>query len=113
MSPLPPSTFSTCFRSAKVVLTLSQNTARRIMGTEPTPVIAEDPRDRRFKDDAWRENEVFDFIKQSYLLSARFFQAVVGGVEGLQPKTAKKVDFYTRQFVDAMSPSNFVLTNPE
>src|SRR6478609_3648506 len=94
-------------------LTLCQNTARRIMGTVPTPVIAEDPRDRRFKDDAWQENEVFDFIKQSYLLSARFFQTVVGGVEGLQPKTAKKVDFYTRQFVDAMSPSNFVLTNPE
>jgi len=55
-------------------LTLCQNTARRIMGTVPTPVIAEDPRDRRFKDEAWQENEVFDFIKQSYLLSARFFQ---------------------------------------
>jgi polyhydroxyalkanoate synthase len=94
-------------------LTLCQNIARRIMGTVPTPVIAEDPRDRRFKDDAWRENEVFDFIKQSYLLSARFFQTMVGGVEGLQPKTAQKVDFYTRQFVDAMSPSNFLLTNPE
>ncbi|MFC7477022.1 PHA/PHB synthase family protein [Dankookia sp. GCM10030260] len=94
-------------------LTLWQNTARRMMGAEPPPVIAEDPRDRRFKDDAWRENEVFDFIKQSYLLSARYFQTVVGGVEGLNPKSAQKVDFYTRQFVDAMSPSNFLLTNPE
>ncbi|MDB5372568.1 MAG: class poly(R)-hydroxyalkanoic acid synthase, partial [Belnapia sp.] len=89
-------------------LTLWQNTARRMMGQEgPTPVIAEDPKDRRFKDEAWRDNEVFDFIKQSYLLSARFFQNVVGGVDGLEPKTAQKVDFYTRQFVDAMSPSNF------
>jgi polyhydroxyalkanoate synthase subunit PhaC len=94
-------------------LTLWQNTARRVMGAVPAPVIAEDPRDRRFKDDAWRENEVFDFIKQSYLLSARYFQTVVGGVEGLDHKTAQKVDFYTRQFVDAMSPSNFLLTNPE
>ncbi|RAI58917.1 PHA/PHB synthase family protein [Roseicella frigidaeris] len=94
-------------------LTLWQNTARRIMGETPAPVIAEDPRDRRFKDDAWRENEVFDFIKQSYLLSARYFQTVVGSVEGLEPKAAQKVDFYTRQFVDAMSPSNFLLTNPE
>src|SRR3954469_14675011 len=59
-------------------LTLWQNTARRMMGAEAPPVIAEDPRDRRFKDDAWRENEVFDFIKQSYLLSARYFQTVVG-----------------------------------
>ena len=94
-------------------LTLWQNTARRMMGEAPAPVIAEDPRDRRFKDDAWRENEVFDFIKQSYLLSARYFQTVVGSVEGLDPKAAQKVDFYTRQFVDAMSPSNFLLTNPE
>src|SRR3954452_4054938 len=94
-------------------LTLWQNTARRMMGAETPPVIAEDPRDRRFKDEAWRENEVFDFIKQSYLLSARYFQTVVGGVEGLDPKSAQKVDFYTRQFVDAMSPSNFLLTNPE
>ncbi|MCO6418917.1 class I poly(R)-hydroxyalkanoic acid synthase [Siccirubricoccus sp. KC 17139] len=94
-------------------LTLWQNTARRMLGEEAKPVIAEDPRDRRFKDEAWRENEVFDFIKQSYLLSARYFQTVVGGVEGLDQKTAQKVDFYTRQFVDAMSPSNFLLTNPE
>ncbi len=94
-------------------LTLWQNTARRMMGEEVGPVIAEDPRDRRFKDDAWRENEVFDFIKQSYLLSARYFQNVVQGVEGLDEKAAQKVDFYTRQFVDAMSPSNFLLTNPE
>ena len=94
-------------------LTLWQNTARRMMGENAEPVIAEDPRDRRFKDDAWRENEVFDFISQSYLLSARFFQTVVGSVDGLDAKTAQKVDFYTRQFVDAMSPSNFLLTNPE
>ncbi len=94
-------------------LTLWQNTARRMLGEPTPPVIAEDPRDRRFKDDAWRENEVFDFIRQSYLLSARYFQNVVGGVEGLDAKTAQKVDFYTRQFVDAMSPSNFLMTNPE
>jgi polyhydroxyalkanoate synthase subunit PhaC len=94
-------------------LTLWQNTARRMMGEQTTAVIAEDPRDRRFKDDAWRENEVFDFIKQSYLLSARFFQGVVGSVDGLDPKAAQKLDFYTRQFVDAMSPSNFLMTNPE
>ena len=94
-------------------LTLWQNTARRMMGDDTPAVIAEDPRDRRFKDDAWRESEVFDFIRQSYLLSARYFQTVVNGVEGLDPKTAQKLDFYTRQFVDAMSPSNFLLTNPE
>jgi polyhydroxyalkanoate synthase subunit PhaC len=94
-------------------MTLWQNTARRIMGAETESVIDASSTDRRFKDDAWRENEVFDFIKQSYLLSARYVQDVVRQVDGLDAKTAQKVDFYSRQFVDAMSPSNFLLPNPE
>jgi poly[(R)-3-hydroxyalkanoate] polymerase subunit PhaC len=94
-------------------MTLWQNTARRIIGGATDPVIDAPSADRRFKDDAWRDNEVFDFIKQSYLLSARYVQDVVRQVDGLDPKTAQKVDFYARQFVDAMSPSNFLLTNPE
>ncbi len=100
-------------------MTLWQATARRMMGAPmgapgPSPaVIQPDPKDKRFKDDAWKENEVFDFIKQSYLLSARYVQDVVGQAEGLDRKTAQKVDFYSRQFIDAMSPSNFLLTNPE
>ncbi len=95
-------------------MTLWQNTARRMIGGEANkPVINAPSGDRRFKDDAWRENEVFDFIKQSYLLSARFMQDAVAKVDGLDDKTAQKVDFYSRQFIDAMSPSNFVLTNPE
>jgi polyhydroxyalkanoate synthase subunit PhaC len=77
------------------------------------PVIETPKGDKRFKDPAWQDHAVFDFIKQSYLLSARFMQTTVREVEGLDDKTAKKVDFYTRQFVDAMAPSNFVMTNPE
>ena len=94
-------------------MTLWQNTTRRMWGVESEPVIQSDPKDRRFKDDAWKESEVFDFIKQSYLLSARYVQDVVGHVDGLDARTAQKVDFYSRQFIDAMSPSNFLLTNPE
>ncbi|WP_027284337.1 PHA/PHB synthase family protein [Rubritepida flocculans] len=94
-------------------LTLWTNTARRMLGEQTGPVIEEPKGDRRFKDEAWRENEVFDFIRQSYLLAARYFTNTVNSAEGLDPKTAQKVDFYTRQFVDAMSPANFVLTNPE
>jgi polyhydroxyalkanoate synthase len=94
-------------------LTLWQNTARRMMGAAVDPVISEDSKDKRFKDDAWRENEVFDFIRQTYLLSARYFTNVVQSADGLDSKTAQKVDFYTRQFVDAMSPTNFAVTNPE
>ncbi len=95
-------------------MTLWQNTTRRFMGLNGVaPVIQPDPTDKRFKDQAWKESEVFDFIKQSYLLCARYVQDVVARAEGLNPKTAQKVDFYSRQFVDAMSPSNFLMTNPE
>ena len=94
-------------------MTLWSNTTRRIMGVEAEPVIKPDPKDKRFKDEAWDESEVFDFIKQSYLLSARYVHDVVGQAEGLDRKTAQKVDFFSRQFIDAMSPSNFLMTNPQ
>ncbi|MGE0253919.1 MAG: PHA/PHB synthase family protein [Alphaproteobacteria bacterium] len=92
---------------------LWQSTAERLMGNASTPVAVPDREDRRFRDEAWNENVLFDYVKQSYLLSARWLQKTVNEVEGLDDKTAQKVDFYTRQFVDAMAPSNFVMTNPE
>ncbi|WP_241503705.1 PHA/PHB synthase family protein [Ferruginivarius sediminum] len=94
-------------------LRLWQSTTSRLMGEHAEPVAHPERGDRRFKDPAWQENQLFDFIKQSYLLSARWMQSTVNEVEGLDEHTAKKVDFYTRQFVDAMAPSNFVMTNPE
>jgi polyhydroxyalkanoate synthase len=97
----------------KDYMTLWQNTTRRMLGEVPEPVIQSDPKDKRFADPAWQQNEVFDFIKQSYLLSARYINDVIGRVDGLPPKTAQKVDFYARQFINALSPSNFLLTNPE
>jgi len=94
-------------------LRLWQHSAERLMGRETAPVIAPEAGDRRFRHADWNENVVFDFVKQSYLLTARWMQGLVQDVEGLDEKTAKKVDFYTRQFVDAMAPTNFLLTNPE
>ncbi len=94
-------------------LRLWQNTAQRMIGATGEPVAAPEEGDRRFKDPMWDDNALFDYIKQSYLLSARWLHQTVTDVEGLDDKTAKKVDFYTRQFVDAMAPSNFIMTNPE
>ncbi len=94
-------------------MSLWQSTTRKMLGEPTEPVVKPAADDRRFKDSLWDENYVFDFIKQSYLLSARWMQSTVRDVEGLDDKTAKKVDFYTRQFVDAMAPSNFAMTNPE
>ena len=92
---------------------LWQTTAQRMWGQEAEPVAMPARGDRRFKHPEWDENELFDFVKQSYLLTARWMQSTVKDVEGLDDKTAQKVDFYTRQFVDAMAPSNFLMTNPE
>ncbi|MBM3565653.1 MAG: class I poly(R)-hydroxyalkanoic acid synthase [Alphaproteobacteria bacterium] len=94
-------------------LGLWQNAAARVMGLKIDPVAEPEHGDRRFKDPAWSDNQIFDFVKQSYLLTSRWLQSSVREVEGLDRRTAKKVDFYTRQFVEAMSPSNFLLTNPE
>ena len=91
---------------------LWQHGLRRAAGQQEQPVVEPDPADRRFKDDAWSEELVFDYIKQSYLLAARWVQSTVADVDSLDPKTKRKAEFYTRQFVDALSPTNFVLTNP-
>ncbi|MBA2589450.1 MAG: class I poly(R)-hydroxyalkanoic acid synthase [Alphaproteobacteria bacterium] len=96
------------------VMTLWESTARRMLGGEPEPALVEPaPGDRRFKAEAWRENEVFDFIKQSYLLTANAMQETVGKLNGLDEKERARVAFYTRQFADALAPTNFPLTNPD
>ncbi|MDQ2693815.1 MAG: class I poly(R)-hydroxyalkanoic acid synthase, partial [Pseudomonadota bacterium] len=94
-------------------LDLWQSSVLGMMGVRPDPVIRPAQTDRRFRDDAWEDYLLFDFIKQSYLLTARWLHRTVTSVEGLDEQTARKVDFYTRQFVDALAPTNFVLTNPE
>ncbi len=94
-------------------LRLWQSTTTRLLGGVAEPIVEPAPEDRRFRDQAWSDNALFDFIKQSYLLTARSIQGAVNEVEGLDERTARKVDFYTRQFVDALAPSNFVMTNPE
>ncbi|HWD60355.1 MAG TPA: class I poly(R)-hydroxyalkanoic acid synthase, partial [Stellaceae bacterium] len=94
-------------------LTLWQRTAERLTGQPAEPIAAPAADDRRFRDRAWSDNAIFDYIKQSYLLTARFIQGAVKEVGGLDDHAGRKIDFYTRQFVDAMAPSNYVLTNPE
>lgn len=76
-------------------------------------VIAPDPSDKRFKDPAWQQAWLFDYIKQSYLLTARWAQTVLKNADGIDPKMAHKLEFYTNQMIDAVSPTNFWMTNPE
>ena len=92
---------------------LCLDTAGKVMGVESKADSSKPRPDKRFKHEAWENNPFFDHIKQSYLLAAGTIQSIVNNVEGLDAKTAHKIGFYTRQFIDAMSPSNFMLTNPE
>ncbi|MGC1821373.1 MAG: class I poly(R)-hydroxyalkanoic acid synthase, partial [Pseudolabrys sp.] len=92
---------------------LLQGTTERLFGLTSKSNQRSVATDRRFQHPAWTENVLFDYIKQSYLVYAEAILSTVNRVDGLNPKTAHKVDFYTRQFVDAMAPSNFLATNPE
>ncbi len=84
-----------------------------MMGQTVEPVAEPARGDKRFNDPAWEDEVVFDYLKQSYLLTARWLQGTVKEVDGVDEKTAKKVDFYARQFIDAVSASNFAMTNPQ
>ena len=90
-----------------------QNAWRRFLGETVEPVVEPARSDRRFKDHDWEKNQVFDFLKQSYLLTARWAHDVVSGAEGLDEHTRQKARFYVEQIANALSPSNFALTNPE
>jgi polyhydroxyalkanoate synthase len=96
----------------KDYMALWQGAMLKLMGQPATPVATPEKDDRRFKDPHWEEHFVFDYIKQSYLIAARHLHKAVAQVEGLDDVTAKKVDFYTRQYIDALAPTNFALTNP-
>ncbi|MFT5487109.1 MAG: polyhydroxyalkanoate synthase [Paracoccaceae bacterium] len=92
---------------------LWQHTADKMMGKDVEPLAKAGTDDRRFLDSDWEENPVFDYIKQSYLMTSKWMINTVRETDGLDDETARKVDFYTRQFVDAMAPTNFAMTNPE
>ncbi|HEY6967132.1 MAG TPA: class I poly(R)-hydroxyalkanoic acid synthase [Burkholderiales bacterium] len=92
---------------------LWQQSWMKLMGLQAAPVAVPAKGDNRFKDEEWSSNFIFDYIKQSYLISARQIRHAVAGVEGLSPESEKKVAFFTRQYIDALAPSNFALTNPQ
>jgi len=83
-------------------------------GVTPAPAPEEKERkDRRFAAPEWRENPIFDTIRQTYLRVSDQLLGTVDEIEGLDAGSREKLRFATRSFVDAMSPSNFALTNPQ
>jgi polyhydroxyalkanoate synthase len=92
---------------------LWQASTFKLLGAPAAPVAAPKQGDKRFKHEDWEEHFLFDYIKQGYLITARWLHETVASVEGLDEATKRKVDFFTRQYIDALAPSNFALTNPE
>ncbi|WP_292896072.1 PHA/PHB synthase family protein [Nitratireductor sp.] len=74
----------------------------------PTPAT-----DKRFQDPEWARNAFFSFLKQAYLVTARWAAELVDGADELDDITRHKARFYVEQMSQALSPSNFLLTNPE
>jgi len=91
---------------------LWQRIMRQAQGEAIEPIIEPQTGDRRFKDRAWDDELLFNYLKQSYLLSAKWIRTMVDEVEGQESEQHDRIAFYTRQFVSAMSPSNFAATNP-
>lgn len=91
---------------------LLQRSALQLLGVAPEAEKEEKP-DKRFGHEAWNTNPMFNFIKESYLLTSRAIRRAVEDIQGLDDKTRQKVEFYTGQYLDAIAPSNFLGTNPE
>ncbi len=92
---------------------LWRNAALTATGQEtPGPVVAPAKGDKRFTDPDWTANPMFDVIKQSYLITANWLNDLVAGVENVDPMAKKRVEFATKMMTDAVSPTNFLLSNP-
>ncbi|MGA8611285.1 MAG: class I poly(R)-hydroxyalkanoic acid synthase [Xanthobacteraceae bacterium] len=109
----PQRTLELQTRLGKAYLDLWAAAVKRLAGEESAPVAAPAPSDKRFADPEWSSNQFYDFLKQAYLLTSRWANQLVTDAADLDPHTKQKAEFYMRQIANALSPTNFVLTNPE
>ena len=109
----PQRAFAAQTALSKQFVDLWASTLQRLQGEQAPPVAAPDTGDKRFADAAWRDNPYFDFIKQAYVLTGRWADDLVKRADELTPHDREKAQFYLRQVTAALSPSNFLATNPE
>ncbi|MDP2733673.1 MAG: class I poly(R)-hydroxyalkanoic acid synthase, partial [Hoeflea sp.] len=84
---------------------------KRMSGEDTTP--RPKSRDKRFSDPDWEDNPFFEFLKNAYFLTSDWANKLVADSEGLDEHTRHKAAFYMSQITSALSPANFVATNPE
>lgn len=92
---------------------LWHNMMGQYVGTQAEPVAKPEKGDKRFSDDEWENNPLFNFLKQNYLLTTQAMMDAIDNVEGIDDKTRQRLSFFTRQWINAVAPTNFLLTNPE
>jgi polyhydroxyalkanoate synthase len=100
-------------RLGRAYLELWGAAAKRLSGEPTGPAVSPDPKDTRFSDPEWSQNQFYDFLKQAYLLTTQWGERLVKDAVGVDEHTRAKAAFYVKQIANAISPSNFVLTNPE
>jgi polyhydroxyalkanoate synthase len=91
---------------------LWQSAARKAAGQTVEPVVQPAKGDKRFADPDWSDNPVFDVIKQSYLVTSNWLNALVSEVDDVDPMAKRRVEFFMKMLTDAFSPSNFLVSNP-
>jgi polyhydroxyalkanoate synthase len=71
------------------------------------------PKDRRFANPLWDSHPYFNFIKQQYLMNVDAMQTAIAGLDNLEPADRKRLEYFSRQILDMMAPTNFLGTNPD
>ncbi len=86
---------------------------RRSLGADDnTEMPSAKIKDKRFSDPRWEQNVIFDMMRQSYLLSSNWLNNLISSVEGIDPISKRRAEFFTKLVTDAFSPSNFLMSNP-
>ncbi len=94
-------------------LGLWAHTLRRLSGEADEPVVPPDPNDKRYAAPEWRESAIFDFLRQAHAITSDWANDLIARAETTDPETRARAQFYLRLITSALSPSNFVATNPE
>ncbi|MFN4020210.1 MAG: PHA/PHB synthase family protein [Erythrobacter sp.] len=117
---MPKGLFDAQARLAQDSLQLWQGVAQSFLAgavtggaASETPDAASLPRhDRRFADPAWREHPAFLLLHQTYLMLAEYFRTSVKGMQEIEPQKLQQLEFAVSALAEAISPDNFLLTNP-
>ncbi|MBT0963652.1 PHA/PHB synthase family protein [Denitromonas iodatirespirans] len=86
---------------------------QRQPGSSAEPLVPAPRGDRRFSSEAWQESPMYDYLRQAYLLNAEYLNQVADALPVADGRAKARLQFLTRQYVDALAPSNFAATNPE